>query len=109
MERFFNTAGPQKPDINYSVDPLSRFNLDEILSLINLQRYFVLHAPRQTGKTSCMLTLRDYLNERGEYVAVYANVEGGQASRNNVENVVGATCDTMAERFRQVLKDDLPV
>ena len=73
MERFFNTAGPQKADINYTIDPLSRFNLDEILSLIRQQRYFVLHAPRQTGKTSCLLALRDYLNERGDYIAVYAN------------------------------------
>ena len=81
MEKFFNTAGPQKADINYMVDPLSRFNLDEITSLIFQQRYFVLHAPRQTGKTSCLLALRDYLNQEGNYIAVYANVEGGQASR----------------------------
>ena len=46
MERFFNTAGPQKPDINYTIDPLSRFNLDKILLLIRQQRYSVLHAPR---------------------------------------------------------------
>ena len=65
MERFFNTAGPQRLDINYSIDPLSRFNLDEVLSLIYRLRYFVLHAPRQTGKTSCMLALRDYLNKEG--------------------------------------------
>ena len=109
MERFFNTAGPQILADNYSIDPLKRFGLDEILSLIRQKRYFVLHAPRQTGKTSCMLALRDYLNEHGEYLAVYANVEGGQASRNNVQNVVGATCDTIAERFRQILKSDMPV
>lgn len=60
MEKFFNTAGPQIPNDNYTIDPLVRFNLDEILSLIRQQRYFVLHAPRQTGKTSCMLVLRDY-------------------------------------------------
>jgi len=97
MERFFNTAGPQKADINYTIDPLSRFNLDEILSLIYQQRYFVLHAPRQTGKTSCMLALRDYLNSQDDYIAVYANVEGGQASRNDVQSVVKSTVDTLAE------------
>lgn len=109
MERFFNTAGPQKLDINYSIDPLSRFNLEEILSLIRQQRYFVLHAPRQTGKTSCMLALRDYLNEHGEYIAVYANVEGGQASRNDVQSVVKSTVDTLAEEMRGVMKSDLPL
>ncbi len=39
--------------------PLERFDLDEILRLIRGKRYFVLHAPRQTGKTSSLLALRD--------------------------------------------------
>ena len=108
MERFFNTAGPQTPD-SYTIPPLSRFDLDDILTLIRQKRYFVLHAPRQTGKTSCMLTLRDYLNQSGEYIAVYANVEGGQASRNDVESVIKSTCDTLAERFRSIIKSDMPL
>lgn len=53
MERYFNTAGPNRPEFEYTVDPLGRFDLDEILSLIGQGKYFVLHAPRQTGKTSC--------------------------------------------------------
>lgn len=109
MERFFNTAGPQKVDINYTIDPLSRINIDDIKSLIRQQRYFVLHAPRQTGKTSCMLALRDYLNEEGDYIAVYANVEGGQASRNDVQSVVKSTVDTLAEQFRAITKSNMPL
>ena len=95
MERFFNTAGPQTPQA-YTIDPLTRIDLDDVLTLIRQQRYFVLHAPRQTGKTSCLLALRDYLNSQGEYIAVYANVEGGQASRNDVQSVVKSTVDTLA-------------
>ena len=34
MMRFFNTAGPIKPDLHYCPPPLSRFDLDEVLSLI---------------------------------------------------------------------------
>ena len=34
MERFFNTAGPQILEDNYSIDPLSRFDLDDIMTLI---------------------------------------------------------------------------
>ncbi len=109
MERFFNTAGPQKVDINYTIDPLSRINLDDIKSLIRQQRYFVLYAPRQTGKTSCMLALCDYLNEEGDYIAVYANVEGGQASRNDVQSVVKSTVDTLAEQFRAITKSNMPL
>ena len=109
MERFFNTAGPQKQEINYTIDPLSRFDLEDILMLIRQQRYFVLHAPRQTGKTTCMLALRDYLNKEGDYIAVYANVEGGQGSRNDVQSVVKSTIDTLAEEFRGVIRNDTPL
>ena len=109
MERFFNTAGPIKTDLHYYVDPLQRIDLVETLMLIRQQKYFVLHAPRQTGKTSCMLALRDYLNQSGEYIAVYANVEGGQASRNDIQSVVKSTVDTLAEQFRGVVKNDLPL
>ena len=109
MERFFNTAGPQIPADHYTINPLSRFDLDEILMLIRQKRYFVLHAPRQTGKTSCLLALRDYLNKEGEYISVYANVEGGQASRNDVQSVIKSTVDTLADEFRGIIKDDLPL
>ena len=107
MERFFNTAGPQKPEINYCIDPLVRFDLGDILNLIRQQRYFVLHAPRQTGKTSCMLALRDYLNREGDYISVYANVEGGQAARNDVKSVVATVCGTIARETDLVLKNNL--
>ena len=109
MERFFNNVGPNNPEDCYTIDPLSRIDLDDILMMIRRKRYFVMHAPRQTGKTSCLLALRDYLNNEGEYIAVYANIEGGQAARNNVTNVIGATCDTLAERFRTILRTKLPL
>lgn len=109
MERFFNTAGPNRPEVEYTLDPLKRFDLEDILALIAQGKYFVLHAPRQTGKTSCMLALRDYLNASGEYIAVYANVEGGQGSRNNVQSVVKSTVDTLAEEFRSGLGNDMPL
>lgn len=106
MERFFNTAGPNRPEQEYTIDPLSRFDLEEILDLIRQGKYFVLHAPRQTGKTSCMLALRDYLNKEGDYIAVYANVEGGQASRNDKDTVVKSTIDTLTGEMRLVMKND---
>ena len=106
MERFFNTAGPNKADKHYTLAPLKRFDLEDILSLIEQERYFVLHAPRQTGKTSCMYALRDYLNKSGEYISVYANVEGGQASRTDVESVVKSTVDTIAREIRLLLDDN---
>ncbi len=53
-----------------------------MLSLVRDEQYFVLHAPRQTGKTSALQALRDLLNggAAGDYRCVYANVEAGQAA-----------------------------
>ena len=103
--KFFNTAGLIQPDIHYNVSPLYCINLDELEQLIMQRKYFILHAPRQTGKTSCLLALRDYLNEQGDYIAVYANVEAGQAARNDVLRVVTATTSAIADRLSLVLKD----
>ena len=77
--------------------------------LIKQQKYFVLHAPRQTGKTSCLLALRDYLNKSGDYICVYANVEGGQAARDEVESVIATTCDIIASRASSITGDDTPL
>ena len=107
MERFFNTAGPNRAEFEYTLDPLTRFDLDDILSYIAQGKYFVLHAPRQTGKTSCMLALRDYLKASGDYVAVYANIEGGQASRNDVQSVVKSTVDTLAQEVDTIMCSSL--
>ena len=82
--RFFNTAGPISPDIHYHIPPLQRLEYDEVLMLIRQQKYFVLHAPRQTGKTTSLLALRDELNCSGEFRCVYVSVEIGQVAWENV-------------------------
>ena len=82
--RFFKTSGPVVPADHYCIPPLERLDLDVIRELVRDKRYFVLHAPRQTGKTSALLALRDLLNSGvwGGYRCVYVNVEGGQAMRD---------------------------
>lgn len=95
--------------MEYTIDPLSRFDLEDILSLIGQGKYFMLYAPRQTGKTSCMLALRDYLNKEGDYLCVYANVEGGQGSREKVREVVDATCGVIAEETSYITDNKVPI
>ncbi|MDR0940267.1 MAG: AAA-like domain-containing protein, partial [Mediterranea sp.] len=108
ISKYFNTAGPIKPESHYNVDPLSRFDLEEIETLIDQEKYFVLHAPRQTGKTSCMLALRDYLNEQGKYYAVYVNIEGGQAARNEAERAIRAVANLIARRLSLIVDEEIP-
>ena len=75
--RKYNTAGPIRPALDYHIPPLDRLHLREVLALIRSECYFVVHAPRQTGKTSALLALRDLLNGGtvGEYRCAYISVE----------------------------------
>ena len=63
---FFNTAGPVNPEDHYYLPPLARLHLDELLMLIQQKKYFILHAPRQTGKTSALLALMEHPNASSE-------------------------------------------
>ena len=105
MEKFFNTEGPNKPDLNYQVPPLQRWDLAEVMALIDRQRYFVLHAPRQTGKTTCMLALMEHLNQRGKYQALYVNIEPAQALRSKVEAAMPLIVDSIADSAEVYLGD----
>ena len=108
--RFFNTAGPMIPEIHYQIPPLSRVNLPEILPLVQQGKYFVLHAPRQTGKTSCLMALRDLLNsgDAGRWRAVYVNVEVGQAGREDTARAMRAILGSLVTQARRTLDDPFP-
>ncbi|MDH6106604.1 ATP-binding protein, partial [Anabaenopsis tanganyikae CS-531] len=75
MTKWFNTAGPCKPDIHYTLPTSER--LPQLKRLIDQQNYFVIHAPRQTGKTTAMLTLAQELTASGKYTAVMVSAEVG--------------------------------
>jgi type II secretory pathway predicted ATPase ExeA len=102
MEKHFNTAGPSKPDLHYQINPLSRIDMNSLLSLIRQERYFVLHAPRQTGKTTCLLALRDYLNTQADYAALYVNIEAAQAARSDVAAGIRAVIAEIGSHARRL-------
>ncbi len=103
--RFFNTSGPIKPDKNYFIPPLERLDRSEVLQLIEQERYFVLHAPRQTGKTSVLIALRDELNSTGRYRAAYINVESAQVVRDDIETGMRAVLTKLAVEAEGRLND----
>ena len=104
--RFFNTTGPVVAADHYHIPPLERWDLAEIRRLIAEKRYFVLHAPRQTGKTSSLLALRDLLNSEGGHRCVYVNVEGAQAAREDVGRVVRTVLAETASRASDAWGDE---
>jgi hypothetical protein len=98
MQKSFNTAGPCIPGDHYMVSITPRF--ESLKKLIDNKRYFILHAPRQTGKTTLMLQLMEHLNQEGKYIALYLNVEAAQPLRNQVEavnKVIISRFESMAE------------
>ncbi len=105
--RSFTTAGPVKPDLHYCIPPLSRIDLDNVLGLVRDQKYFVLHAPRQTGKTTALLALADVLNERG-YHCVYVTLETARTARDDVAQAVPLILAEFAEAADEALNDRFP-
>ncbi|WP_293354361.1 MULTISPECIES: ATP-binding protein [unclassified Microcoleus] len=101
MPRWFNTAGPCRADIHYMLSATSRIpNLERLIAQEN---YFVIHAPRQIGKTTAMLSLAKKLTESGQYTAVMLSVEVGAPFSQDIpgaENaILGAWRNNIAFRL----------
>ncbi len=82
MPRWFNTADPCQADIHYVLPPTLR--LPGLERLIAQRNYFVIHAPRQVGKTTAMLALAKQLTDSGQYTAVMVSVEVGAPLSSDV-------------------------
>ncbi|MEA3332093.1 MAG: AAA-like domain-containing protein, partial [Pseudomonadota bacterium] len=105
MEKFFNTAGPIVPELHYYVSSFERIDWEEIKVLIDSRKYFLLHAPRQTGKTSALLAMMEWFNLEKRYAAVYCNIEMAQVARNDVARGMGSVCQALAESIKLYQRD----
>lgn len=105
--RSFNTEGPVDPAEHYCILPLERIDLDRILDLIQRRKYFILHAPRQAGKTSALRSIQDLLNSGAHrpYRCLYLNVEAGQTAREDVARGMGAIFTVLAEQTFRTFGD----
>ena len=82
--------------------------MDCVLNLIHDEEYFILHAPRQTGKTSALKALQDRLNSgaEGDYRCLYVNIEDAQTARQDVGRAMRTILGRLATRARIVLEDN---
>ncbi len=78
--KFFSTAGAVNPEKHYYL--AHRLNEADVRRLIQQEKYFVLHAPRQSGKTTGVIELAKQINQDGKYKALYVNIEAAQAARS---------------------------
>ncbi len=103
--KFFNTAGPVNLKDHYCISLLDRINIEEIEMLLSQKKYFLLHAPRQTGKTTVLNALVSHLNQGGIYNCVYINVEPAQAAREDVGQAIRAILARLDSQIRRTLGD----
>jgi hypothetical protein len=93
MPRYFNTTGPCDPAAHYYLPTAER--LPNLQIYIDRQQYFVLHAPRQTGKTTAMRTFAQTLRARG-VAACWVTLEGCQGVEE-VERAEPLWCQALVE------------
>jgi type II secretory pathway predicted ATPase ExeA len=102
MKKWFNTAGPCKADIHYMLPASDR--LPELEQLIAQENYFVIHAPRQTGKTTAMMSLAQELTASGQYTSVMLSLEVGAVFSDDV----GAAELAILDEWKQSIRFRLP-
>src|SRR5262245_34752792 len=103
--RSFNIAGPCRPDRHYMIPAERRF--PEAVGPVDKQAYLVVHAPRQTGKSTTLIALARRLAEEGRYAALYFTCEEARAFADDVGEAVRAVWLAVEEASRQDLPEPL--
>jgi len=98
---FFNTTGPCNPNDHYMLPPEDRLVDAQLHRYISDKLYWVLHAPRQTGKTTFLQSWMRKINDAGDAVACYVSVERcqGFADVSTSMPLISEAIRTYSERF----------
>jgi hypothetical protein len=99
----FNTAGVCSPTEHYMLPVLPR--VPGVGDLIEGNFYFVLHAPRQSGKTTFLKTITDKINLDGCYYALCCSLEAS----DGVDDVDSAMSMVVAQINKALKKSNLKV
>lgn len=81
--------------------------LPEAPGLVDQMGYFVVHAPRQTGKTTALMALAQDLTASGRYAAVLSSCEEGQAAGDNYGSAQRAILGELTRRAEGSLPAEL--
>jgi hypothetical protein len=86
--RFFNTTGPCNPWDHYMLPPADRLVEAQLNRYIRDKLYWVLHAPRQTGKTTFIRDWAREINSGGDAIACYTSLEACQGISGRAEAMI---------------------
>jgi hypothetical protein len=104
MPRYFNTTGPCDPARHYMLPALAR--LPDLQPFLDRDQFFVVHAPRQTGKTTAMRAYAAQLRAQG-VCACWVTLESSQACDTRamaeplwLQALFRAAVDELPDRWR---------
>ena len=97
MQRYFNIAGPCNPAEHYMLAAQER--CQGLVELIAQKQYFVIHAARQSGKTTLLMELARDINAAGDFYALYCSLEGLQRI-TEPEQGLPAIVDQLRQQIR---------
>jgi hypothetical protein len=106
IQKTFNTVGVCSPEQHYMLPVLPR--IPDINDMLEGRFYFVIHAPRQSGKTTFLKALTNDINNRGSYYALYCSIEeAGQFSdpRDAMTSIFYNINMALGESTEQLLRD----
>lgn len=103
--RHFNVAGPCQADVHYMLPSEARSLALE--DLIERRQYFVLHAPRQVGKTTALLGLAERLTCEGKYASILLSVEAGNPFPDDPDTAHREILSSWQDRIRLRLPEAL--
>lgn len=100
-------GGPCNPLYHYMLSADLRLHEENVMRLIEQQAYFILHALRQTGKTTAILELAQRLTASGLYIAAVVSLEVGAAFPNDVDRAEKAILGSWQQHMSYALGPDL--
>jgi len=103
--KYFNTAGPCDPAKHYMVSPDTR--LPDARRLVERESYFVVHAPRQTGKSTALRSLAWALTAEGRWCALYFSCEAAEPWDEDIEAAEAVVLDAIERAARLDLPAEL--
>ncbi len=103
--RRFNVSGACNPTKHYMLPPEGR--LPDARRLVDEEAYFVVHAPRQTGKTTTLLALARALTAEGRYAALHFSCETGEPAGDDMVMAQEAVLGDIVSCARRDLPEPL--
>ncbi len=106
MQKYFNTTGVCKPEMHYIVNPLRGLK-KKIYQLIENKQYFLIHASRQTGKTTLLHHLAEMITKEGNHIAVVFSVENAGYKSISVEDANQVFINSLYNSCEKYLSEEL--